>query len=384
MNPTQPPLLNSLGAAWNFGAPVVGVVWEIEGASAAALLGNGHLARIDAQWPHGPYIEPREEGGMRLVAATESAPHPVRAACHSAAGLALVAHRLGGFLSAGEDGRVVHLPRRGEPVVLVHEPACRIEAVASGAEGEIACTSDAQVWRIGAAAIEAGDTPTDSVDLPAPATAIAFDADGRCLAVAHAGGVTLWPQGRLPRLLAVAGHPTLLAWAPDGRSIAVGTREGALHGLTVAEALCFDVGRVTGDPASSPLSISFSPDGSNLAASGGNRTLCWPFDARAPLGRAVECGVAAKAAVSAVAWHPRLAVIASGHVNGAVVLAHPKSRDGLSVRAAGGGAVSTVAWSPDGSRLAFGTTEGDFGWLAVPDALFRPSATVRTPEETVR
>jgi cyanophycinase-like exopeptidase len=39
----------------------------------------------------------------------------VRAACHEGGCLSLVADADGGFLSGGDDGRLVHVPRSGPP-----------------------------------------------------------------------------------------------------------------------------------------------------------------------------------------------------------------------------------------------------------------------------
>ena len=67
-------------------------------------------------------------------------------------------------------------------------------------------------------------------------------------------------------------------------------------------------------------------------------------------------------------------MIAAGYVNGAVMLCQPGSDTGLFVKGSGNGAVNALAWSGDGSRLAFGTQDGVFGWLELPDALFTSRA----------
>ena len=107
------------------------------------------------------------------------------------------------------------------------------------------------------------------------------------------------------------------------------------------------------------------------------QVLCWglePFHERP-----VPCGFTARVPISAVAWHPDRELIAGGTGQGAVTLSEPGGKDALHIRGEGGGAVSVLAWSGDGSRLAIGTREGDLGVLPLPDALFRPRS-----EETLQ
>ena len=378
------PLIHSLGATWNFGAPVVGVVWEAEGASAGVALGDGHLARIDAQWPHAPRVEHRPEGGLVLIAATEPAPHPVRAACHLGSCLELAADPQGGFVTGGDDGRVVHVPRSGEPAVLAHAPGQWIDALACSALGVRAYAIGRQVHRIRSLALATADggaalAATDTTALPAPATALAFSPDGTCLAIAHSGGVTLWPATGAPRRLDWPGYHRALAWSPDGCYLVTGMQENALHGWRVADGGDIEMGGYPGQP----LSLSFSHDGRYLATSGGTRPVCWRFDPPGAHGAPLECGIAGNTPVTSVACHPRQAVIAVGYFNGAVVLCQPGSDDGLFIKGSGGGAVNALAWSRKGTRLAFGNQEGEFGWLTLPDALFRSRAAARPTEETV-
>jgi len=367
---SSPPLLDLLGVRWDLGAPVVAAAWEVDDGSIGFALGDGHLAIVEARWPRGPRIEPRSAGGATLMPAEAPAPPPRRAACHSGGCLSLAADASGGFLTGGDDGRVVHVPRAGPPVILSHLPGAWIDAVASSCAGVRAHSSGRRVYCVAA---DRGEV----IDLPAPATALEFSPDGRCLAMAHSGGVTLWSSAAAPRRFEWHGYHRSIAWSPDGRYLVTSMQENALHGWRVADGGDIEMGGYPGQP----LSLSFAHDGRYLATSGGMRTVCWRFDPPGATDQPAECGIASKTPVSCVSCHPKQPVIAVGHHNGAVLLCQPGRGEGLFIKGSGGGAVNVLGWSRDGSRLAFGTQDGVFGWLVLPEALFYSRKDARHPSK---
>lgn len=375
-----PALLAVMGTSWSTDAPVVAVAWDVDGNSAAFALGNGHVLAADTQWPQGPRVQPRPGGGVTVVPAGEPAAEPVRAACHQGSCLALAAHPQGGFVSGGDDGLVVHLPRSAPPVVLErHEATEWISAFAShpegGLAGGLAHAHGRMVYRRSSGA-------STHIELPAPATALAFSPDGLVLAAAHSGGVTLWPCVGATRQLSWPGYHRTLCWSPDGTYLVSAMQENALHGWRVADGMDIEMGGYRGQP----LSLSFSHDGHYLATSGDTRPVCWGFDPPGKSQQPSQCGIASKVPVTVLACHPRQSLMAVGYHNGAVVLCRPGSDDVLFVKGSGDGAVNALAWSGDGLRLAFGSQGGLCSWLSLPDALFRPhdNSSQTTSEETSR
>ena len=354
------PLIESIGVQWEQPVPVTALAWSADGERAGYALGDGHVVVADSRWPEGPQLVPRPEGGVLLQPATAEASQPLRVSSHPGAALCIAADAHGAFLTGGDGGHLVRVPRLGAPDIVSHQPGVWIDAVASTPHGVDAHASGKRVHRVTARQGEA-------LALPATANALAFSPSGGTLAIAHHDGVTLWADDGSTRLLAWPGYHRALAWSPDGRYLVTGMQENALHGWRVADGGDIEMGGYPGQP----LSIAFSHDGRYLATSGATRPVCWDFDPPGARQGPIECGIASRTPVTRIACHPRRSLIAAGYHNGAVLLCRPGQDDGLFVRGAGGAEVTALAWSGDGARLAFGTQGGVFGWLELPAILFR-------------
>ena len=372
MNQT-PPLLDLLGVSWHVRSAALAVAWNHHGATVACALADGMLVLADGVWQNGPTLAPRPGGGSAVVAARQPAPEPLRVRAHHGACLALRADRLGGFLTGGDDGRLVHTSTSGACSQLAAQRGHRVEAVDSGCAGMRAWASGRSVRRLHL-------QREDCIELPSAATALGFDPASRCLAIAHADGVTLWSIAESdgerdcefePQCLVAPGDPMALAWSPDGRHVVIGTREGALHGWRITDGGAIALHGYAGQPNS----LAFSGDGRFLVASGAARPVAWRFDPPGSTEPPDECGITGKTPVTQVACHPSQALSAAGHHNGAIAPCQPASADVLVVKDAGQGAVTALAWSPDASRLAFGTQDAGFGWVNLPAALFRARTT---------
>lgn len=364
------PLLDMLGAQWDLQAPIVAVRWA-DNDNAAYAMGDGRVALTTAHGLAGPQAEMRPDGGISLTPSTAKPNRPVMLTCHTGSCRTLAADGAGGFVSGGDDGRVMRVRADTSLEEVAHVPGTWIDAVACNRDGTVAYAGGRQVARRSSAG-------RDEIELPTQATSLAFSPDGATLAIAHNGGVTLWGALSLPRQLNCAGYHRSVAWSPDGTLLFTGMQENAVHGWRVADGSDFEL---TGY-VSQPLSLAFTHDGSQLITSGALRPACWELKEIGSADSPSECGVPNKTPVNCVACHPRRQVIAVGHQSGAITLCAPGSDGFLLIKGAGGGALSSLAWSPNGQRLAFGTQDGTLGWLTLPDALFRSEGGSPAPTHT--
>nr|WP_294507628.1 hypothetical protein [uncultured Rhodopila sp.] len=334
------PLLDLLGARWRVGVAAAAVAWD---EVAGFALGDGTLALVPPSWEGGPVLRPRKDGGVELVPLTVPAPPAARVPAHRGACLAVVADPDGGFLSGGSDGRVVRVMPDAEVRALGHLDIA-VSLVAAGPGGWRAAAVGRRVHRFGADAsrIEAGGS----------VASLAVEPTGARLAIGHAGGISLWAGGGLPRVLPAPG--TLgVVWNKERAGSFTG--DGTVHAWQPPETIAL------GETVSA---IAASGDGFIIAV--GGRVLLWR-----PGEEPVPCGVANQQTVTRIASHPRRVLIAVGYANGAVLLCQPDSSSLLFVRAAGEGAVTALGFSPGGDHLAIGTEGGEIAVLATPDHLFR-------------
>jgi WD40 repeat protein len=355
-----PALVELLGARWVAEASVIEVVWDTSGQWAGFALGDGTLALATGVWDGGPRLKLREGGSVEFQQA-QAPPAPLaRFSVHENTCLALATDPAGGFLSAGDDGRLVHLRLDGSSELIAHEDGAWIDRVAASPAGGRAYACGRKVHWL-------GPKPA-CLMLSGSATSLVFDPSGTQLAISHHGGVTIWAADTLrERQLTWPGYHRDVAWSPDGRYLVSGMEENALHGWRLPDGGDIEMGGYPGQPRS----LSFSADGRFIATSGGMRAVCWSFDSLGPNDGPHECGIAGKSPVSRVACHPAHPLIAVGYHGGAVLLCQPGSSDILLIQGSGNSAVTAMAWSPDGRRLALGTDAGELAIVFLPNELFR-------------
>jgi WD40 repeat protein len=137
-------------------------------------------------------------------------------------------------------------------------------------------------------------------------------------------------------------------------------QEPALHGWRLTDGKHM---RMTGY-AAKVRAMSWSADGEALATSGASELVLWEFGGKdGPMGKAPRLLAPTDQRVSAVACHPKQAVAAAGYENGMALLIRLEDGAELVAKHPGGGAVAALAWNKAGTRLAFGTEDGEAGLI---------------------
>jgi hypothetical protein len=360
------PLLEVLGGRWSLGVPVVAAAWDADLAGFA--LGDGSVALARAEWDGGPAIAPRRGGGLELRPGVPPPPL-ARQSVQGDSCLALSARPGHGFVTGGGNATLTRVSADLSAEGVAGTPDGRAEHFAIGGDGRRHATA------VGSSVTVSGDPPV-TFATPAPVVALLFDETGDRLGVADEVGVTLWTAAEGLNRLETPERPCSLAWGAGNTRLACGLATGAVEVWDFSEPGTIYYVTLTGGGGRVP-SLSFDPAGGHLAAAGGTRVLCWALDPPSEQPRA--CGTTARVPITVVAWHPNRALIAAGTEQGAVSITEPQGQDALHLRDEGGGAVTVLAWSLDGSRLAIGTAGGDLGVLPLPDALFRPRVQEASP-----
>lgn len=317
----------SKGASWNFGAPITACAFNEDGVGAFAC-GDGTLRF---------FADEREPQAFEI---------------HKGAILSLALHPKSGFLTGGDDGRLVRTVPGEDPVELFAQKGRWIESVAaSPASGLIACTA-------GKDAVVLDGSGQTRFTHPSTATGVAFDPKGRRLAVSHYNGASLWwtkSASQAPTLLNWKGSHLGVIWSPDGKFLITTMQESALHGWRVEDAADM---RMSGYPARIK-SFVWEHRGKVLMTSGASRVVGWPFTGRnGPMGKEpLEIGPDRDAIVEVVATHPEFDLVAGGTSDGAVWLEWIGD-PGTNFVALDLPRITCMQFSPDGSKLAIGTEEG--------------------------
>ena len=283
---------------------------------------------------------------------------------HDGAILCAAVHPSGeGLITGGDDGRMVW-SRPGGAQELAKVPGRWIDAIAASPEtGLIAFAAGRDVH------------VTDAVD-PAfhnvfahekSVAALAFDPKGRRIAAATYGGAALWfariPVQK-PLMLKWAGSHIALAFSPDGKFLISSMQENQLHGWRLADAKDMRMG---GYPAK-VKALTFLANGAAMATSGSAGAVVWPMGgSNGPMGRqASEVGFEEGSLVTRIAATTSRTLLAGGLDDGRVWAMDITKSKRAWVCADKGEAISALAMSADGTRIAWGREDGAAGVASFP------------------
>ena len=257
------------------------------------------------------------------------------------------------IVSGGDDGKVVTTDLGSSRVLATDAKHRWIDHVALGPDGAVA-------WSAGKTAF-AQSKELRAFEAPSTVGGLAFLPKGFRLAIAHYNGATLWfpnaPQAAPERLEWKGSHLGATV-SPDGRFLVTTMQEPMLHGWRLVDRqhmrMSGYVARVT--------SLDWTTGGRWLATSGSNQIILWPFATKdGPMGKQPRLLAPTEQKVEAVACHPRQDIIAAGYSDGLVLIVRVEDGAEILAKKPGDAPVTALAWSADGTLLAFGTESGEAG-----------------------
>ena len=371
-NLAPPTLFDLLARQWRRPAGIERVAFNADQSAVAFAGADGSLALVpmtDAEAPATRVRTSIETGRTSIRPREKPVRPPVVVGPVDDRAPLLAPHRRSSFAVADRDGKILSVTPRGQIVPFAMRLPGPATALAThAATGRIA-------WAAGSEIALAAQEDTGSASRLRHAravTALAFSPDGARLAAADTSGVSLWSgDGDGPPVeLPFPGTPCDVAWSPDGHWLACPLAAEGFQLLHPADGWG---GAVLGYPTPT-RSLVWSAPGQAFVTAGAYRVAAWSM-AALPLADAaagaLQTGRPGLVVVERVAAHPSRDLVAAGYANGQVSIMRLGQRDEMLLRQDGKGAVTALAWSPDGEHLALGTADGLAALVSFPPHLFK-------------
>jgi WD40 repeat protein len=257
------------------------------------------------------------------------------------------------IVSGGDDGKVVTTDLGSSRVLATDAKHRWIDHVALGPDGAVA-------WSAGKTAFAQGKA-LRTFEAPSTVGGLAFLPKGFRLAIAHYNGATLWfpnaPQAE-PEKLEWKGSHLGATVSTNGHFLVTNMQEPMLHGWRLADHRHM---RMSGY-AARVTSLGWTVGGRWLATSGSTQLILWPFQTKdGPMGKTPRLLAPSEHRVEVVACHPKQDIVAAGYGDGMVLLVRLEDGAEILAKKPGDAPVTALAWSADGTLLAFGTESGEAG-----------------------
>ena len=204
---------------------------------------------------------------------------------------------------------------------------------------------------------------------PSTLAGLTFSPDGKWIAVAHYGGVSVWQTdgaGAEPVKLEWHGSHTYVAWSPDGSFIVTAMQDKEMHCWRWSDRKGM---RMSGYP-SKIRSLSWTADSRFVAASGADTVTSWDCTGKGPSGKPpLEFGYVYNGIVRHVAAHPADTVVAGGYSDGTVMIGNVEQETAMIARPGSGTPIAGLAWSTDGRTLVAADEDGAFAVMRLRDSM---------------
>lgn len=197
--------------------------------------------------------------------------------------------------------------------------------------------------------------PTSFKPAPKTITALGWEPEGDCCAIAYFGGVQLWDRATtcLQKEYEYNNGIHALVWSPDGKWLVSGNQDPSVH-LWVPAAN--EELQMSGYETK-VKHLSFD-HGSHWLATGGGRDACiWDCSGEGPEGREPAM-LPHDAPVCALAFQNSHGLLATASQDGVVMLWSPERKNPLRATVKMPAAATKLLWSPDDSLLAIGSEKG--------------------------